>query len=111
MQFYIGKGYSKEFVKNMDIVVGCLKENANQIVRLIEGNDDICSHCPHNIDGFECKSDDKVTTMDKKVLGHLGITPGEYVYSDLVNKLKEELTDQAYKDICKGCEWFGLCHI
>lgn len=110
IQSYIGKGYSEEFVKNMDIVVGSLRENADQTIRLVEGNDHVCSHCPHNIGGTKCKSDDKVIAMDRKVLKHLEITLGEYTYSYLLNRLKEKLTDEAFKDICGDCEWYELCH-
>ncbi|WP_077369623.1 DUF1284 domain-containing protein [Anaerosalibacter sp. Marseille-P3206] len=110
IQSYIGKGYSEEFVKNMDIVVGSLRENKDQIIRLVEGNDHVCSHCPHNIDGRKCESDEKVVTMDRKVLKYLEITPGEYSYSQLFNRLKEKLTDEAFRDICGDCEWYELCH-
>lgn len=110
IQSYVGKGYSEEFVKNMDIVVGSLRENGDQIVQLIEENDHICSHCPHNIDGLKCESDEKVITMDKKVLAHLDITPGKYTYNYLLNRLKEKFTDKAFKDICGDCEWYELCH-
>lgn len=110
IQSYIGKGYSEEFVKNMDVVVGSLIENVDQTIRLVEGNDHICNHCPHNIHGVKCESDDKVITMDKKVLKYLEITPGEYTYSYLLNRLKEKLNEEAFKDICGDCEWYNLCH-
>lgn len=110
IQSYIGKGYSEEFVENMDIVVGSLRKDKDQIIRIIEGNDHVCKHCPHNIDGAKCESNDKVITMDKKVLEHLEIAPGEYTYSYLLDRLKEKLTEEAFQDICGDCEWYELCH-
>ena len=110
IQNYIGKGYSDEFVKNMDIVVDSLKEDKSQIIRLIEGNDHICNHCPNNIGYDKCESNEKVVNMDEKVLKYLEIEAGEYKYDYLLALLGEKLNNEVKKDICGDCEWNGLCY-
>lgn len=89
-QTYIGKGYSKDFVDNMNKIVGSLRKNSEQLVRLVKGTEHICNKCPNNIDGVHCESDDLVNKMDKLVLDYLGIDYGIFKYSELL-KMKYEL--------------------
>ncbi|QQY79948.1 GMP synthase-like glutamine amidotransferase [Keratinibaculum paraultunense] len=110
IQSYVGKGYSEKFIENMDTVVENLKENPNQIIRIVKGNDHICNYCPHNLHGVKCESDDKVNIMDKKVLEYLNIAPGKYSYSELLNRLKEIRNEEVFKNICRDCEWYTLCY-
>lgn len=110
IQNYIGKGYSEEFVENMDIIIGKLKSDKEQIIRIIEGNDHVCNHCPNNIGNNKCESNQKVLNIDAKVLKYLEIEPGIYKYSYLLELLDKKLNNENKKDICADCEWYELCH-
>lgn len=83
-----GKGYSKEFCKNMQKIKSCI---GNENYKLVDECDDICAHCPNNINGI-CKDNDKVSKYDIKVRTALeqGITP-------------------LPKDICTDCKWYYIC--
>ena len=45
-QGYSGKGYSPEFVKNMDAVVRRLRTEQKTPIELVFSTDDLCSCCP-----------------------------------------------------------------
>lgn len=108
MQAYIGKGYSRKFEENMSSVVECLEKNKNKIVKVIEGNDDICSKCPNNINGNKCTSNDKVLSIDNQVLKELDLEPGEYTYISLLDRVKEKMNRNVFNNICSECEWYEL---
>lgn len=111
MQAYIGKGYSDEFVENMDFIVDSLRKNSSQTIQIIDFNDDICSKCPNNIDGYKCSSNDKVLSIDKKVIKFLELETKEYSYNLLLEKLKTKFNEKEFKKICSCCEWYknGIC--
>ena len=79
--FYIGKGYSEDFVKNMTKIIFLLQKDKNNKIKFITSCDDLCKHCPNKINNI-C------------------------YYNDNVNKL-----DQSCIKICQNCEWFttGIC--
>jgi hypothetical protein len=112
--FFQGKGYSKEFVENMSNIIGSLDDNAEIILTL--STDDICKHCPNNIDNI-CKDENKSNLYDKKVLSYLALTnyaleskPIPYttlkdiVYKQILSKGKRE-------DVCGDCQWTSICKL
>lgn len=111
MQAYIGKGYSKDFIENMDFIVKSLKENQNQIIQIVGLNDDICTKCPNNINGFKCSSNDKVLSIDGKIVKLLDLKMEEYNYKTLLEKLRENFSEEKFKEICGKCQWYkyGIC--
>lgn len=112
IQGYRGKGYNDEFVSNMDEIVYLLKNNPNHKVKLISKTDTICKHCPSNIGEGLCKFQSKVAALDEKTLQNLSLEEDtEYVYDDILNYIKENLTIEKFESICKECEWykFGYC--
>ena len=46
-QGYSGKGYSDDFVENMDKIVDYLRNNEDAKIMLKFGDDDLCSRCPN----------------------------------------------------------------
>lgn len=108
MQAYMGKGYSREFEENMSFVVESLEKNKKQIIKVIERNDDICSKCPNSISGIKCISNDKVLSIDNKVLKELDLEPGEYTYISLLDRVKEKMNKNVFKNICSECDWYEL---
>ena len=45
-QTYSGKGYSSDFVENMDIITSRLRLAPETIVEIVTTTDDICAKCP-----------------------------------------------------------------
>lgn len=107
IQAYIGRGYSEEFIKNMDSIVDTLNKDINQQILLVSDLDYICSRCPSNLDSIKCVSNKKVRSMDEKVLGYLEIATKEYTYHFLLERLKEKLNKEVFYDICGECEWYS----
>ena len=48
-QGYSGKGYSENFVKNMDKVVSRLRTDKNAQVQIVFDTDCLCQECPSKI--------------------------------------------------------------
>ncbi|WP_027624441.1 DUF1284 domain-containing protein [Clostridium lundense] len=111
-QGYIGKGYSKSFIDNMNIVVAKLKEDPSINIKLTPYADDVCKKCPHKVKNVGCTSNNKVLSMDKKVMDYLNLDFKIYSYKYLLNRLQHNITIEAFNDICSSCEWckYGLCH-
>lgn len=111
MQAYIGKGYSKEFEENMSWIVESLEKNKDQTIKVLVENDDICSKCPNSISSNKCISNEKVLSIDNKVLKELDLKPGEYTYISLLEKVKEKMNENVFEHICNECNWyeFEIC--
>ncbi len=70
---------TNDFIKVFREVMG----NPSVAVEVIIGVDDVCGQCKDNVDG-KCLSYDG-TVGDRKVIGKLGISPGDVMkWSDLV---------------------------
>ncbi|EYE89368.1 hypothetical protein Q428_02760 [Fervidicella metallireducens AeB] len=112
IQGYRGKGYNEEFVSNMNEIVYLLKNNPSTRIKLITKTDSICKYCPSNIGEGLCKFQNKVADLDEKTLLNLSLKKEhEYIYSDILSYIKENLTLEKFESICKECEWykFGYC--
>lgn len=111
-QNYVGKGYSKAFVDNMDIIAKKLKENKSIDIKLTPYADDVCEKCPNKVQNVGCASNNKVLCMDKKVMDYLNLDFKVYSYEYLLDRLKKNITRDAFNDICGNCEWhkYGLCN-
>lgn len=107
-QGYSGKGYSKDFVKNMDIITDEIRNNKNSKINLIFSTDDICKSCPEKLGTDLCSSNEKVKTIDKKVVKYFNLEEKEYNYNNIVNYIKENMTEDIMDDICKSCEWYSI---
>ena len=134
IQGYHGVGYSSDFVENMNRVVQKLEDNPDQKIEIVKKCDILCKACPGRIvrkkyikqskgtlgmtvgeiiaKGLDiceietCTSEELVAYLDQQTLKWLDICPGEYVYSKLVEHIKENLTWPVYCEICSECEWF-----
>ncbi len=106
---YIGKGYSEDFVKNMDIITKKLSENKNLKVFLKVTTDDICICCPKKVTENVCIEDSSVLDYDKKVLEVFNLEQKEYSYSFLLNHIAKNATVENLKYICGDCSWYNDC--
>ncbi|WPC43490.1 DUF1284 domain-containing protein [Clostridium sp. JS66] len=110
IQGYEGNGYSFEFTKNMDRVVNNLSDN--MYVKIVMMVDDICVKCPHKLKDDTCKSQEKVFELDFKVLNELNLIVNRtYLYKDILNSIRENLSYEKFQEICGSCQWFsyGYC--
>jgi len=107
-QSYIGKGYSEDFVENMDVITAHLRGAADAEVEIVSSTDDICAKCPlmHGVD--QCASNDKVKTLDSKVMAYFAVEERTYVYKDIIQEINKKITADIFEDICGGCEWYSV---
>ena len=109
IQKYSGHGYDEAFTARMDEIVLLLKAEPETKIAITGGRDWLCSACP-NCDGTSCLTEEKVQTMDEKVLGLCGVTYGEKSsWAQLAAKAAGIFGSKALEDICGECEWFELC--
>ena len=109
---FIGKGYSPEFVENMEEIADRLTHGAP--VRLVSGPDQICgpemtrcgaaAHC-HTI---------AVLKRDTAALRALRDGPGGMIgpfrlTAGQVAKMRGDFKTGKIRAACKGCDWYDLC--
>lgn len=109
LQFFEGKGYSDDFVRQMSEIDRTLNKENPQI-NIVEGVDDICKKCPNNENG-QCSMEVSVRENDMRTL--------DAVRNDLKEgQTWEEITRIVYKNIinrnmlkqvCKTCRWSDIC--
>lgn len=111
IQNYKGKGYSLEFTENMDKIVGKLKNNSREKIKITFSTDDVCDKCPNKQGEDLCISNYKVKLIDNRVIKYLDLKEDVYKYDYLVELLKEIIDKESFGDICGQCEWYkkGIC--
>ena len=110
LQKYTGRGYDGPFTAHMNELVRRLTADPQEPVQLTQGRDDVCVACPHLVDG-RCASQEKVTHMDRGVLGACGFAYGQVdswraLAVSAENKIFQ--TEQ-FNEICGSCQWIELC--
>lgn len=108
-QFYKGNGYSDEFVKHMDYITDILRNKENTTVDVIFSTDDICIKCPHMLDVNLCRTNEKVTILDSKIIKYFDIKEEIYNYKDITKFIIDSIDNDILVDICGDCNWYGLC--
>lgn len=109
IQFFVGHGYSSEFVSEMTKTIRILNTE-NPLLTLTNGCDVICEYCPNNIDGI-CNSECKVGRIDRRCLESYGLDFGDKLFwLDLKALAREKIISQnKIPDICLDCQWRSLC--
>ena len=107
-QSYAGKGYDEDFVKVMDKITYELRNNKEYLINIVFSTDDICVACPNMLDINLCKTNEKVNNIDSKVIKYFNLEEKEYIYKDIVNYIKNNITLEIMDDICKECEWYNI---
>ena len=108
IQSYAGKGYDEDFVKVMDKITYELRNNKEYLINIVFSTDDICVACPNMLDINLCKTNEKVNNIDSKVIKYFNLEEKEYIYKDIVNYIKNNITLEIMDDICKECEWYNI---
>lgn len=78
-QGYSGKGYSSEFVENMNQITRKLRSREPVKVRLTCSTDDLCAKCPNMLGTDLCSTNDKVKRFDRKVMEYFHLEEKEYI--------------------------------
>lgn len=107
-QGYGGKGYSEEFVENMDCLTKQLRGDTPVKIRVRFSTDDLCSHCPNKQGENLCSTDEKVQRFDRKTVEYFQLEEKEYIYQDLTEKIQKQITPEMLEDICRGCCWYPI---
>ena len=107
-QGYSGKGYSPEFVKNMNAITNTLRTDPAARVKIVFSTDDICACCPKKLGENLCERNDKVKGIDQKVIGYFGIVEKEYMYREITAKISAAMTPEIMDDICGECSWYPI---
>ena len=108
-QFFVGNGYSDEFVKNMTNTLDKLNSQ-NPAVKITEHCDDICSCCPKNTGGV-CENEEDVMQHDSKCMEEYGYKIGdEILWNDLRAKVVSKIkADNKLPSVCSDCSWNSIC--
>lgn len=104
-QGYIGKGYSEEFVENMNRIMEELSRE-NSIIKLVFSTDDICSRCPNKLWENNCEDNKKIEEMDRKVIEYFKLDEKTYKYDEIINSIYKIIDDGIMEDICSSCSWY-----
>ena len=107
-QGYSGKGYSDEFVKNMNQVTEKLRGSEPVTVHLTCSTDVLCADCPNMLGTDLCSTNEKVKRYDRKVMEYFQLEEKDYIYQELVERIREEMTPEILADICDGCSWYPV---
>ena len=107
-QGYSGKGYSPEFVRNMDSWVEKLRNREGFRVRITFSTDSLCSRCPHKQGEGLCDDDAKVLVYDRKITEYFHLEEKEYVYQELIRRINAQMTPEMLEDICGNCSWYPV---
>ena len=107
-QGYSGKGYSDEFVENMNRVTEKLRGSEPVTVHLTCSTDVLCADCPNMLGTDLCSTNEKVKRYDRKVMEYFQLEEKDYIYQELVERIREEMTPEMLADICDGCSWYPV---
>lgn len=109
---YQGKGYSPDFVTNMNRVWHGLRDGAYSHAQAISVADPLCRACPNLQDPNEetsCRYQVSIGARDRRLLDALGWAEGEVVElaptMDYIHAHHAELM----AEVCVGCDWTSIC--
>ena len=107
-----GKGYSSTFSEHMaEVKEELLQNNGEALLELVTRTDDICSACPHNLNG-NCETYGKVNAYDAGGLAYCGLESGQKLsFHELEALVETRILHAGHgREICGDCEWSSICH-
>lgn len=111
IKLFEGKGYSLEFIDNMNRVVKLLESDCK--VRLTVEPDHICQSCPNLTDSHTCRlSQHQVASKDKYLLEEFQLDLSKtYTASQLFEEVSARITEHIFENTCHTCHWnhAGIC--
>lgn len=109
---YAGKGYSADFVANMNRVWRAARDGEiGQLAATAEA-DPICQACPHLQDPGDrrsCAFHGSISARDRKMLAAMGWEDGQRVdFEAAMDHVHAHHLDLMAR-VCGGCEWVPIC--
>jgi len=96
-------------VENMQGIVDRIRENPSVKIWVVNGVDDICVECPHNVENRCSKPGRNVEEFDREIVRRVGIDTGRKVeLKSLLDLVEKRIQPEELRAICKGCEWLEL---
>ncbi|HHN81317.1 MAG TPA: DUF1284 domain-containing protein [Methanomicrobia archaeon] len=103
---FYGLGYSHHFVEAFKEIKKKIDDD-NVRIRLICGEDDICTHCPHR---ETCPKLIFTKLLDAKVLRATGLMcERTYSTTEIYSIIDEVVTSSVLELICKDCAFYNYC--
>lgn len=105
-----GRGYSEEFVENLERVLRSLREPGFE-VEVVKGADDICAACPFLSGGRCLKGEEKSSEIDERAAERLGLQYGDVAVFSEIEKALLAIDPGEIAVLCRDCQWleFGYC--
>ena len=120
MRAYQGHGYSKNFAQNMENIIKEIKtynkflktcnNNENINVEIVYSTDSICESCPNKLGENNCETQDKVISIDSKMIKYFFIKEGIHNYKNLEILVYNNITEDILNDICRDCNWYSIAN-
>lgn len=109
---YQGKGYSPEFVANMNRVWHALRSGEQPVVAVHAQADPLCMSCPNLQDASvptSCQFQRSIEARDRRLIQAMGWVEGQTV--ELAPVMEQILANHAelLGHVCQGCDWMAIC--
>ncbi len=111
IQGFQGYGYSDIFVSHMRTVISFLKINPCSDILIVDNTDELCSRCPHNVDGRCFKGfSEGINKVDKLIIENASLDlQNIYTIKEAFNKINKNLDNDLLQIICADCSWKNKC--
>lgn len=113
MQGFQGYGYSKDFVKHMEMLTTFFNFNPNTKIQIVIETDEICSHCPYKTEN-NCGKDSEslflMENLDRLVIKSAHLIENQiYTIEQIIKLVNSNLNQKSIREICDTCSWNDIC--
>lgn len=113
MQGFQGYGYSKDFVKHMEMLIRFFNSNPGTKIQVVKDADEICSHCPYKTKNYCNKESDSLILMenlDISVIKSALLKENQiYTIEQVLKLVNTNLDHKSINEICDTCSWKDKC--
>lgn len=109
---YQGKGYSPDFVANMNRVWHALRSGQYPNVEVHAVADPLCHACPNLQDRAEptsCQFQRSIEARDRRLLAAMGWQEGQIIELAAVMEYILAHHAELLANVCVGCDWMAIC--
>ncbi len=111
IQGFQGYGYTQDFASHMQRVTSFLKSNLLYNLQIVLEFDELCSQCPHDVDGRCARGFmDEINKVDRLVIQKANLDlRHSYTVSEAFSTVNQNLDHNHIISICSGCSWQNIC--
>ncbi len=109
---YQGKGYSPDFVENMNRIWASARTGAIGTVAAHAQADPICHACPHLTDRgdpISCTFQSSIGARDRRMLAAMGWEENQQVSFESAMQTVHDRHGELMAKVCGGCDWVPIC--